>query len=117
MLAGQRVDVSRTETHRACAMSLLTDLRVIDLTDPSGVFATRLLGDLGADVIRVEPPDGGGVRRHAPFVGGEPGVERAFYHQYHNAGKRSVVLDFARETDRAAMHELLASADVFVESG
>jgi crotonobetainyl-CoA:carnitine CoA-transferase CaiB-like acyl-CoA transferase len=98
-------------------MSLLTDLRVVDLTDPSGVFATRLLADLGADVIRVEPPDGGSVRRHAPFVGGEPGVERAYYHQYHNAGKRSVVLDFDRAADLAAMHDLLASAQVFVESG
>jgi crotonobetainyl-CoA:carnitine CoA-transferase CaiB-like acyl-CoA transferase len=98
-------------------MSLLGDLRVIDLTDPSGVFATRLLADLGADVIRVEPPDGGRVRRHAPFVDGEPGVEHAYYHQYHNAGKRSAVLDFAREADMAAMHGLLAGAQVLVESG
>jgi crotonobetainyl-CoA:carnitine CoA-transferase CaiB-like acyl-CoA transferase len=76
-----------------------------------------LLADLGADVIRIEPPDGGSVRRHAPFVAGEPGVERAYYHQYHNAGKRSVVLDFARAEDRTAMEALLASADVLVESG
>jgi crotonobetainyl-CoA:carnitine CoA-transferase CaiB-like acyl-CoA transferase len=93
------------------------DLRVIDLTDPSGVFATRVLADLGADVIRIEPPDGGDVRRYGPFLGGEPGVERGYYHQYHNAGKRSVALDLSEATGRAAMHELLASADVLVESG
>ena len=98
-------------------MGVLGQLRVIDLTDPSGVFATRVLADLGADVIRIEPADGGSVRRYAPFVDGEPGVERGYYHQYHNAGKRSVVLDFAREADLELMHELLESADVLVESG
>ena len=96
---------------------MLGDLRVIDLTDPSGVFATRVLADLGADVIRVEPPDGGDVRRHAPFIGGEAGVERGYYHQQHNAGKRSVVFDLTGQAGRAAMHALLAGADVLVESG
>src|SRR5439155_25616377 len=87
-------------------------IRVIDLADESAVFATRILADLGADVVRVEPPDGGRVRRLAPFLHDQPGVERGLYHLYHNANKRSVVLDIDDADQRQPLRRLIAVAEV-----
>ena len=56
-------------------VTALEGVRVLDLADESAVFATRILADLGADVIRVEPPDGGSVRNMEPFLDDEPGTE------------------------------------------
>jgi crotonobetainyl-CoA:carnitine CoA-transferase CaiB-like acyl-CoA transferase len=95
----------------------LAGVRVLDLTDASGVFATRLLADLGADVVRVEPPDGGALRATAPFLGGVAGVERGYCHLYQNAGKRSLLLDARTDAGRAHLDRLVSSADVVVESG
>jgi crotonobetainyl-CoA:carnitine CoA-transferase CaiB-like acyl-CoA transferase len=97
-------------------VTALDGVRVLDLADESGVFATRILADLGADVLRVEPPDGGRVRRLAPFLGDEPGLERSLYHLHHNAGKRSITLDV--ETPRGAelLRQLASSADVLLET-
>jgi crotonobetainyl-CoA:carnitine CoA-transferase CaiB-like acyl-CoA transferase len=95
----------------------LNGIRVVDLTDESGVFATRLLADLGADVVRIEPPDGGRVRRLRPYLSGATDFEKSFYHQFHNANKRSVVLDLSSEAGQASLDKLLEFADVLVQSG
>ena len=89
----------------------LSGFRVVDLADERGEWIGRLLADLGADVVRVEPP-GGARSRALPPRHGEAGL----YFAYRNAGKRSVVLDIESEADRNRLHELLASADVMVES-
>ena len=94
----------------------LAGVRVLDLAGQSAVFGSRLLADLGCDVVRVEPPGGDGLRRLAPFLDGSPGVERSLWHLYHNAGKRSVVLDRATPAGRAAFWSLAAAADVIVET-
>ncbi len=99
------------------AAGALADVRVIDLAGEAGVFATRILADLGADVIRVEPPDGGGVRTMRPFLDDEPGPERSLYHLYHNANKRSVTLDLTDPRGAEVFRRLAASADVLVETG
>lgn len=88
----------------------LTGIRVIDVTDESAVFGTRLLADLGAEVIRVEPADGGRLRARAPFLRDTPGVERSLHHLHMNANKQSTVGD--DHTVRA----LLPTADVLVET-
>jgi crotonobetainyl-CoA:carnitine CoA-transferase CaiB-like acyl-CoA transferase len=90
----------------------LDGVRVIDLTDDSAAFATRMLADLGADVVRVEPEDGGPLRRLAPFAGDGPGVEASFHHLYLNANKRSVVMD----PGSADFARLAATAHVLVET-
>lgn len=89
----------------------LSGVRVLDVTDERGAFATRLLADLGADVIRVEAPDGGRLRALAPFVAGA-----SVQHLYHDAGKRSVVID--RDTDDGAKRfvALVGTADAIVET-
>jgi crotonobetainyl-CoA:carnitine CoA-transferase CaiB-like acyl-CoA transferase len=94
----------------------LRGVRVLDLTDSSAVFATRILADTGCDVVRVEPPGGDPVRSLAPFLHDEPGPERSLPHLYLNAGKRSVVVDRATPAGQEAFWSLVTSADVIVET-
>ncbi len=90
----------------------LAGTRVIDLADSQGELVGRLLADLGAEVIRVEPPEGAKSRHYTPFHDGE---SLAF--AYRNAGKRGLVLDLAQGSDREALDALLGGADVMIESG
>ena len=94
---------------------MLAGLRVVDLSRVlAGPYCTQLLADLGADVIKVENPDGGDETRAwgPPFA---EGGESAYYLSV-NRGKRSVALDLKDERDRAAAAELCARADVVVEN-
>ena len=79
-----------------------------------GQYATRLLADLGADVVRIEPPDGGPARRASPFAG-EAGTNRSLAFLHLNSNKRSVVLDLGDEGDRAKLLQLASHADALVE--
>lgn len=94
----------------------LAGIRVLELADRSAALAGRVLADLGAEVILVEPPGGVSVRHEAPFLAGEAGVERGFAHLYLNTNKRSVVLDLEADADRARFLALVASADVLLET-
>ncbi|MBI4236409.1 MAG: CoA transferase [Chloroflexi bacterium] len=96
--------------------SALGVFRVLDLSGPMGQPCARYLADLGADVIKVEPPGGDPARRMAPFVGGEPHPEKSIYFLYFNTNKRSVVLDLERPQDRARLVVLAQASDVLVES-
>jgi crotonobetainyl-CoA:carnitine CoA-transferase CaiB-like acyl-CoA transferase len=77
----------------------------------AGPFATMLLADLGADVVKVEPPSGDQWRRYDPFREGE---SRYFYAL--NRGKRSIVLDLKTDEGRARSRELIAGADALVHN-
>jgi crotonobetainyl-CoA:carnitine CoA-transferase CaiB-like acyl-CoA transferase len=88
-------------------------MRVVDLADEKGELCGRLFADLGADVIRLEPREGAVSRTLPPFA---PGSEVSLYFAVRNAGKRGAVVDLETDTDRARLHELLADADVLVES-
>jgi crotonobetainyl-CoA:carnitine CoA-transferase CaiB-like acyl-CoA transferase len=90
----------------------LSGLRVVDCTVERGELTARLLGDLGADVVKVEPPGGSPARQLAPV---REGVSLAF--AVRNAGKRGVVLDLTDASDVERFHDLLAHADVLVTSG
>ena len=90
--------------------------RILDLADESAVFAGRVLADLGHDVIRVEPPDGGRVRRRSPFLEDRRGIERSLYHLYNNANKRSVVVDLETADGRRRFEALARSADAIVQT-
>ena len=57
----------------------LTDLKVLDLAGPIGVYCAKLLADLGADVVRIEPPAGDPMRDIGPFYGDEPHPEKGLY--------------------------------------
>jgi crotonobetainyl-CoA:carnitine CoA-transferase CaiB-like acyl-CoA transferase len=95
----------------------LDGVRVLDLADRSAALAGRILADLGAEVILVEPPGGGSIRSEGPFLDGDAGPERGFAHQYLNANKRSVVLDIHGDADdRARFLALAATADVVIDT-
>jgi crotonobetainyl-CoA:carnitine CoA-transferase CaiB-like acyl-CoA transferase len=89
----------------------LQGLRVIDLADEKGELCGRLLADLGADVIRVEPPEGARSRRIPPFHAGA-----SLYFALRNFNKRGIALDLESAGDRGRLHELLAGADALIES-
>ena len=92
----------------------LDDVVVLDLTRLlPGPYATQLLADLGATVIKVERPEGGDAARHMGTTG-ESGTGRIF--EAVNRGKRSVALDLKDEADRGAFYDLVAEADVVFES-
>jgi crotonobetainyl-CoA:carnitine CoA-transferase CaiB-like acyl-CoA transferase len=91
---------------------LLASLRVLDLSDDDADSVTRLLADLGADVLKVEPPGGSPSRTKRPTLRGS-GVRFAL----HNANKRSTVLDPGDLADRERFIELAGAADIVVDSG
>ena len=94
----------------------LSDIRVIELADEQAEYAGRLLAGLGAEVIKIEPPGGNSTRRIGPFYEDEPGPERSLFFWHYNLGKRSVELDLEQAGDRERLLELLAKADLFLES-
>ncbi len=91
----------------------LAGLRVVDLTAMVfGPYCTQIMADMGADVIKVEPPAGDNTRHIS--VGPEPGMSGVFVNV--NRGKRSVVLDLRTETGKEALRSLIATSDVFIHS-
>jgi len=91
----------------------LSGVRVIDLTAMvMGPYSTQIMADMGADVIKIEPPAGDNTR----FVstGPEPGMAGVFINV--NRGKRSVVLNLKDENDQEVLRNLLGSADIFIHS-
>lgn len=92
----------------------LEGIRVLDLADRSATMAGRILADLGAEVILVEPPAGSPVRALRPFLDDEAGPDRSFAHLYFNANKASVVLDPTSDPD--SFLALVATADVVLET-
>ncbi len=90
----------------------LAHLKVLDFSRVlAGPFAGRLLCDLGADVVKVEPPDGDVTRLWGRVVGNLPG----YYHQQ-NAGKRDICIDLRTEGGRQLALDLAAEADILIEN-
>lgn len=91
----------------------LQSVRVIDLTAMvMGPYCTQIMADMGADVIKVEPPQGDDTRYVS--VGPAPGLSGVFVNV--NRGKRSIVLDLRTEAGKANLRDLIAEADVFIHS-
>ena len=89
-------------------------LRVIDLTSLSGAYAARLFAEQGHEVIRLEPPEGDELRRLAPFLRERQDLEHGAFHQFLNAGKKSVTLDLKSSGGREKLGGLLAGADILI---
>ncbi|UCG82220.1 MAG: CoA transferase [Dehalococcoidia bacterium] len=94
----------------------LPPYRVLDLTDEKGVFCGKLLGDLGADVIKVEPPGGDKIRAKGPFHENDVHPEKSLYFLYYNTSKGSITLNLEHADGRAIFKRLIESADALVES-
>ena len=95
---------------------LLPPYRVLDLAGPPGVFCGKLLADNGADVVLVEPPGGHSGRARGPFVGDDPHAEKSIYFLYYQTNKRSITLDLETDTGQSLFRQLVANADVVIES-
>jgi crotonobetainyl-CoA:carnitine CoA-transferase CaiB-like acyl-CoA transferase len=93
----------------------LSHLRVLDLTSSVGAYCGKLFADLGAEVIKIEPPDGDPGRLAAPFVDTAAGPCSLPF-LYANTNKQSVVLDLDIRSDRDRFRALAAGADLIVES-
>jgi benzylsuccinate CoA-transferase BbsE subunit len=90
--------------------------RVLDLTAEPGFLAGKLLGDLGADVVKIEPPGGDPARRRPPFWGGAPDPERSLLWLALNTSKRGITLDLERPRGRELFLALVDHADVLLET-
>ena len=100
-------------------MGALQGWRVVELSADGSAFAGKLLADMGADVVVVEPPGGSPQRRYGPFLDDEPDRERSLYWWHYNTSKRSVVLDLddaGPGGDRERFRKLVAEADVLIEA-
>jgi benzylsuccinate CoA-transferase BbsE subunit len=94
----------------------LSGLRVLELADQTGQFCGKLLGDLGADVIKIEPPGGEPCRRIGPFLHDIPHPERSLSFWYYNTSKRGITLDINTADGRDLFRRLTAIADVVLET-
>ena len=96
---------------------MLTPYRVLDLTDHRGEIAGMILADLGADVVKVEPPGGSSARRCEPRLSSGPEAERSLQFFAYNRNKRSIALDLASGRDRDTFLRLVENSDFVLESG
>src|SRR5262245_13971014 len=78
----------------------LTGYRVLDLGDEKGVLCTKILADLGADVLTIEPPTGASVRMHGPFYHDQMEREKSLFFWYFHTNKRSLTLNLEAPAGR-----------------
>jgi CoA:oxalate CoA-transferase len=88
--------------------------RILDVTGVIGSYATRLFAEEGHEVIRVEKPEDDGLRRLPPFLRGKEDLEHGAYHQFLNAGKKSLAIDLNSLQDRKLFLDLLSRSDILV---
>ncbi|MEM7275983.1 MAG: CoA transferase [Actinomycetota bacterium] len=95
----------------------LADVRIVDLTQAlAGPYCTMILADMGADVVKVEPPTGDGVRRIGPHTEVDAAHHFGGYFASNNRNKRSIVLDLKEPDDVEVFLRLVDSADVVIEN-
>jgi crotonobetainyl-CoA:carnitine CoA-transferase CaiB-like acyl-CoA transferase len=108
---------------------MLSGLRVLDLSTERAFLFGQILGDLGADVIKVEPVGGAPARALPPFIGERPGSDNSIYWLAYNRNKRGITLDLgfstqladsparsAQERSASVLKQLVAKADILIES-
>lgn len=95
---------------------MLSPYRVLDLTTERGLLCGQILGDLGADVIKVEPPGGSPARQLAPFYRDEPHPDRSLYWWAYNRNKRGITLNLETKDGQEILRRLAATAHFVIES-
>jgi len=94
----------------------LEGVRVLDLSNEFGMYCGRLLADLGADVIKVEPPGGDSERNLPPFYQNHPNPDRSLTYWYFNASKRSITLNLDNFDGRQIFRRLALNCDIILET-
>ncbi len=95
---------------------MLSDYRILDLADDKGVYCAKVLADLGADVIKIEPPGGDPSRSIGPFYKDIPDPEKSLYWWAYNTSKRGITLSIETADGKDIFQKLVKTADVVVES-
>ncbi len=95
---------------------LLDGVRVIEVGDEVSAYAGKLFAGLGAEVIKVEPPDGCSTRSIGPFYQDDPGLERSLFWWHYSIGKRSLTLNLNADDGRSTLLNLLGTADLFLDA-
>jgi crotonobetainyl-CoA:carnitine CoA-transferase CaiB-like acyl-CoA transferase len=95
---------------------MLSPYRVLDLTDEQGLLCSKILGDLGADVIKVERPGGDPARRLGPFYHDEPHPEKSLFWFALNTSKRGITLNLEDAAGRELFRKMVKTADFVIES-
>jgi crotonobetainyl-CoA:carnitine CoA-transferase CaiB-like acyl-CoA transferase len=93
----------------------LGSFRVLDLAEDRGLYAGKVLADFGADVIKVEPPEGSRGRRTTPFKDDVPGLENSLYFLNFNANKKGLTLNLETPEGQSIFKDLVKTADVVIE--
>src|SRR5207253_785668 len=88
--------------------------RILDFSGLAGAYATRLFAEQGHEIIRVERPEGDAVRRLPPFLGERQDLESGAYHQFLNAGKKSLALNLDSAPGKEILLELVSQSDALV---
>jgi crotonobetainyl-CoA:carnitine CoA-transferase CaiB-like acyl-CoA transferase len=94
----------------------LVGIRVLDLTEAEAALAGKMLADLGAEVIKIEPPGGEIGRRRGPYRGDDETPAQSLFFAFYNQGKRGVTLNLDRAEGRMLFSRLAARADVVLEN-
>src|SRR6202022_2525376 len=95
---------------------MLAGLRVIEIADERAEYAGLLLAGLGAEVVKIEPPEGNATRRIGPFFEDRPGLERSLFFWNYNRNKKSVVLDLREAHAVEHLLRLIAGADILLDA-
>lgn len=98
------------------SLQALSGYRVLDLADESGVYGTKMMADMGADVIKIEPPGGDKTRHMPPFDGGKAGLENSLFFAYMNTNKKSVTLDLDAAGGNTLFCKAVEKADIVYET-
>ncbi len=94
----------------------LSGYRILDLADSRGAFCTKVLADLGADVIKIEKPGGEPGRSTPPFLNGTPHHEKSLYFLFRNTSKRGITLNIETGHGEDLFRKLLQTADCLVDN-
>jgi len=96
---------------------MLNNIRVLEISAPETMLGGQILGDLGADVVVIEPPHGAAGRRIEPFLDGVPGLDRSLTWHALNRNKRGITLNLESPDGRQILGSLAAKADIILEAG
>lgn len=102
---------------RNAAPLALEGIKVVEWCDHRGEFCGRMLSSMGAEVVKIEPPQGHASRGIGPFNDEFGGADSSIYWWSYNIGKKSVVLDVAQTDGLARLRQLIGAADILIESG
>ncbi|MFC1900546.1 CaiB/BaiF CoA transferase family protein [Chloroflexota bacterium] len=96
--------------------SMLSPYRVLDLADDTGLLCSKILGDLGADVIKIEKPGGDAARCQGPYYKDDPNPEKSLFWFAYNTSKRGITLDIETSDGLEILKKLVKTADIVVET-